>query len=100
MSNKKESVSSGLLVFIVFTTVPCLIFHGFALQQLWLWFMVPLGVVHISIGHSLGISAMIGGFTGFPNSQEKDISVREKVINSWAKPLGVLLFGYLFHYFM
>ncbi len=37
---------------------------GFVAAKLWFWFMVPLGAVHITYWHAVGLSALLSVFLG------------------------------------
>lgn len=47
---------------ILLTSVSA-IFRGFVLTKLWVWFVVPFGVMQISLIHGIGISIIIGFLT-------------------------------------
>ena len=53
------------VVIIVFA-VPFALLTGMVLSDLWLWFMVPLGVPAIGVAHACGITTIPGIFLFLP----------------------------------
>lgn len=82
-----------------------LVLRGYVLPQLWLWFLVPLGLVAISLPHALGISGLLWFFL-LPKSptDDDDASVGAKLGKAFMTMLGVpslsLAFGWLWHSWM
>lgn len=52
----------GLLGFVLTLAVGS-IFQGYVLSKMWLWFVVPLGVVELPVAHAIGISLTAGLLT-------------------------------------
>ncbi|KKM78551.1 hypothetical protein LCGC14_1358940 [marine sediment metagenome] len=44
--------------------------RGYILQQLWLWFVVPLGMVEISLIHAIGFGMTISFLTQYPTDED------------------------------
>lgn len=58
MSEKKNEGCAPIIVGLV--ALPFTIaLRGWAISYLWLWFVVPLGVVPIGIAHACGISVIV-----------------------------------------
>lgn len=82
----------GLLLLIpVFATV-----GGFLLMTLWGWFIVPLGVVALSLPHAIGVGIIFSLFKN--NIREKDLE--KVVLENMLFLAGTFLFGYVVHLFM
>ena len=104
-----KSVAGCLFVILsIFMVIPLItIFRGFVLQKLWLWFMIPFGLSEIGLAHALGLSVLIGLFTG-SGSTKKDKNSDGPDYEGLANSIGtslltstlVLLMGWIFHCFM
>jgi len=63
VDNKEKGLACvGATVAIVVLLVATIIINGFVLQQLWAWFVVPLGAPSITLTHALGLSMLLGAF--------------------------------------
>ena len=83
------------------------ILNGFALSKLWSWFIVEtFGIIPIGIAQAIGISLIIGYITyQFIDTKPDDSkNNNEKLFTqagiTIARPLGVLLFGFIVHLFI
>lgn len=88
-----------LKAFIALTFFPVSVtVSGVTLKYLWGWFVVPLGVKPIGIIWALGLSIIIGRFTGSGKASTDPLG---KMI---AINLGMngfmLLLGYIYHLYM
>jgi len=65
MSEENEKVAENALgcVLILIMIPISILLKGFVLSKLWFWFMVPLGVVPISLAHAYGLAILIALFT-------------------------------------
>jgi len=69
--NTKEDALIMLLVLIL--SVPSFILKAYILSSIWGWFIVPLGVVQISVSHALGISVFWSILTfSYKKSDDKE----------------------------
>jgi len=64
--NNKEEKKDNVVVDLIFgtilglgLTIPLYMLCGFVLADLWLWFVVPLGVVAIGKAHACGLIGLI-----------------------------------------
>ncbi len=76
------------------------LYYSWALQILWTWFLVPIGLPNVTIAHMFGI-AMFKGllFAKYAKSDKGEYG--EKVTNALVAPLVALSVGYVIHtYFM
>jgi len=58
------------------------LFRGFVLAKMWLWFIVPFGVVELSVVHAIGLSLIVSFLTfqqGAEKKQEERASFGEKL---------------------
>lgn len=75
-------------------------FNGWVLSHLWLWFIVPLGVVHLSVTMAMGIIvtvALINWSSVRVSSwfrSADDARVTDLAVLSWAAPAIALAAGY------
>ena len=45
---------------------------AFVLRDLWLWFIVPLGMVSIGMGHAVGLVLTFSAYKGFTTNTTDD----------------------------
>ena len=76
-------------------------FNGWVLSQLWSWFIVPLGVVHLSVTAAMGIIVTVAlinwssvRFSTWLRSSE-DAMINHIAIASWVAPAVALAAGYV-----
>lgn len=92
---------SALVMFLTGLAVWLLsvLFCGYTFVHLWQWFVVPLGVVPVTLPWALGLSLFVSLAKGWPEGGEN-----EKVAVTLLKPFAVyaaaLLLGYVFHLYM
>jgi len=92
------------LAFVGF--LPTMIWAGFVLKTLWLWFMVPLGIPVIGLVHALGLNLMLKAF--LPLNVIKDAMDDDKYripavvrqLCAWVFGAMVLGTGFIFTLFM
>lgn len=99
---------TGCLLMLVLTPIG-IVMRGFVLQQLWSWFVVPLGVVAISLPWALGLACLAYMLTGPAHLAKQDTEVgKHEVYAAMFKyaflvignPLFGLLGGWLWHSWM
>lgn len=98
--NVPTRLALGLL-----TAMIGIFFGGAALEQLWKWFVVPLGVPTISLPHALGLSATLHMFLGtrglyFKRGEDEDDRIIFNLAASAVLPATFLAFGYVYTLFM
>lgn len=75
--------------------------YAVTLTWLWAWFIVPFGVMQLSLAHALGISGIVYYLTYRPVTHEVD---KKQSANAMAQaammPLIALGFGYIYQLFM
>lgn len=74
------------------------VLKGFVLKVLWGWFIVPLGVVAITIPNALGLSVIIAFL--IYTIPSKKINLEELMTYSIGVSLFALLFGFIVQLFM
>ena len=87
-----------MAIFIALVFVALLyLLDGVALYFLWGWYLVPLGIPSITLGHAIGIGVIVGFMTGqhIPRNGEDD--QRDMMIHIIFSPLFALLVGGLVH---
>ena len=71
-SSKPDIETADVVIgclFWIITTPFSMLLRGFVLFKLWGWFIVPLGMVPISISWALGLAALVSVFN--PNFKSK-----------------------------
>lgn len=78
--------------------------NGYAVASLWSWFIVPLGMIPITITHGIGIGMIMSYLTHqLSNDTFDETSDKNKIgaiIFGFVKPLFALFFGFIIHNFM
>ena len=85
-----------MLAFCYLASLPALIvLHGFVVQQLWQWFIVPhFQLEPIPFITALGMGLLISYLTSqFDGWEDKQL---ERLVHAWLKPLLTLLIGYAY----
>lgn len=92
----------GALTVAAIGTPLLLILNGFALKQLWLWFVVStFGLPELSIPVALGLSLTITLLTNTPEGKKDDKAEWwEPLLQIAAKPVIYLTCGFLVHLFV
>jgi hypothetical protein len=71
------------------------------LTWLWLWFVVPLGVMQLSLAHAFGISGIVYYLTYRPITHSIDKEQATKaMIQAAVAPFTTLGLGYIYQLFM
>jgi hypothetical protein len=101
--SKGGDLAAGCVVALVMVPVG-IILRGFVLCQLWLWFLMPLGVKEIGMAHALGLTTLVSMFgmqSGSTVKKDDDTPLAlHVVVMTVAPPLFCLFAGWLFHNFM
>ncbi len=71
--------------------IPAIIFRGFVLASLWLWFIVPLGLSPIGKAHAIGIAILIALLTKNPNAAEKGDNEDGALAKAFGRQIGSVL---------
>ncbi len=82
-----------------FTLLLLGLLSAFTIYTLWGWFVVPLGVMKISLAHAYGLSLFVGAFL-MNRGIDRDRKIDEKIVESVIVNLFLLLFGYVVSIFM
>jgi hypothetical protein len=88
------SVIGGIILFI-----PLAWAQGYVLADMWFLFVVPLGVVAISVWHAAGFSVMVSMLTYSYSEDETDASAVIRLIIGVAVTLMFWGLARLYHYF-
>lgn len=89
---------------LLLLSIPQLLWGAFTLLKMWAWFIVPLGVVQITLAHSIGLLFLLTGIKGI-KEDERDY---DEPLSKLAEPIKValigctliLVFGYVTQLFM
>jgi hypothetical protein len=87
--------SSFLLLFTIASVL-----EGFVLSSLWEWFVVPLGVRHISIVHAIGICVLLDFLTYhyYDYKKSEEIGLIESLKYITVRPVTAYIVGIILHY--
>ncbi len=70
--------------------------NGLCITYLWDWYIVPLGVIEISIAHAIGIALVFCTLIGYRPTDGKKSPTAAVV----AFPILSLIIGWVFHFWM
>ena len=104
-ATKKTDVAEfvSFLPMLPFALIGRFLFAG-VLLLLWSWFIVPLGVRHISYWHSFGLTALISfvRYSGRPSKEEKRDARywKEYVSNEYSAVAYFFVIGWIAHLIM
>lgn len=73
---------------LVFTMIVGGLYSGNIVQDLWLWFVVPLGLKPIGLAHAMGLSStisyfLIGVIVALANKKSGDDDATEALARAW-----------------
>lgn len=95
---KNPAVSCIVAVLVFVNIVPVMIWRGFVLQSLWVWFLVPLGTPMVGIVQAIGVSMTLSYIAGTSSIQEAISKLSKKTdedANSPSDLLGKILMSWL-----
>ncbi len=91
------------ILIVAFVMFALFLYEGWAIWLLWDWFIVPLGVIKIGIGHAIGISLLWSVFTHIDRGTKKGSSdeKKEAFVTNLIRPILCVIFGAIIHnYFL
>ena len=56
---------------LLFTMLISSLFRGFVLAKMWLWFIVPFGVLELGVVHAIGLSLLVSFLTYQHDAKEE-----------------------------
>lgn len=86
-------VSLGLLAYIA----AAVLFRGWVLSILWAWFAVPFGLPPLTIPWAIGISCIMGMFSGGAHSSKSEDDNGTKALLPFILALMALGIGWVAH---
>lgn len=91
-----KEAASWARVALFFLTIPAYFWIGWVTACLWSWFVVPLGLPEISLGHAIGLYSLVSLWTHQLTHSEDtvDHSVR-LALRAYIAPLVALVVGAL-----
>lgn len=95
-------LASAVIVLSVIVGVGAIVWmSAVTLTWLWMWFMVPLGIMQLSLPHAFGISGIVYYLTYRPVTHAVD---KEQAVKAMAQtvlvPFTALGLGYIYQLFM
>jgi len=94
---EKEENNLGESTGIIICLIGAFYFYALTLSLLWKWFIVPFGLIPITIAHSFGLLFFISIFRETKNVGDMTLTLSVEYL---MKLLSILLFGYIVHQFM
>lgn len=94
-----EDKNSCLMVIVLLLlSIPIIILEGFLFSIYWKWFIVPLGVMPISVAHGVGLSVMLASLRVKVDGEKKsDKENIVKVLASLAAAIMIFCFAFVAH---
>ena len=87
----------AMVIFLI--SIPGIIWSGFIIKTLWVWFIVPLGVIEISLPHAIGIDMLITFLTA-SSYNIKDKTITEIITMLIGRSVMFLFMGFIATLFM
>lgn len=86
----------------IFFSITCMLLNGFAIMNLWNWFIMPLGVINIGFAHALGIDVLITliVMVEVPKKIEEFEDIVRNIIYINLLPIWALILGFIIKCFM
>ena len=74
---------------------------GWAVAKLWLWFVVPLGLMPLSWAHAYGLATLIGLVSGhwLPDPKKTKEKIRV-LVHAFGAPPAAVFFGWIVLHWM
>lgn len=92
-----------LVVLLVFVgaMIAASILNGWALVQLWGWFMVPLGLPVLSLPWAIGIAVVVSFLTNHNEPRKSDdVDVGKAIGHAFLRPVISVGVGWIVHQYM
>ncbi|WP_435018404.1 hypothetical protein TA3x_000378 [Tundrisphaera sp. TA3] len=97
MSEKKK-MSWEIALLGLALTVPVIAFQAYVLSVLWVWFVVPLGVVSVSVAHATGLMAIIAYSKSWQRREDfSDEVMFNDICRGIVKSAYLILVGWIAH---
>ena len=78
---------------ITLTLLPfLLVWRGFVLTILWLWFAVPLGMPELTVPYAIGLSLIVSFMVGLKESTKTEA---EQLLTIMVHPVAALAIGWV-----
>lgn len=90
----------GLVIVGVVLSIPLIIYRGFAIATLWVWFVIPLGLPAISLMHAVGIALTVNVIITQPNETPNKAKPFLPLVKSFVTSSLGLLVGWIVVSFM
>lgn len=88
-------------LFLLVLSIASIFLGAAVFDQLWFWYLEPIGVVEIGLVHAMGLRLFFGyateSITVYKNHK---IDHNLGIIVSFIYPILVFIFGYIFQLFM
>ena len=100
MNDSDKAVATFFGVVLgVLIIVPMIIIRALVLATLWEWFIVPLGVMNITIAHAVGLSSIFSLILSKVRSKEEE-SLLKSISHEFMTFIVVLVVGFIARGFM
>ena len=75
-------------------------FNGWVIKLMWGWFIVPLGVMPVTIWHAIGLDALITYLTATIARKKVEGNFWVRMLTAFSVTLYFLLLSFIVHLFM
>lgn len=83
--SEKSAMNLVFVIFGLLLIVPSMLFNGWVLQTLWLWFLVPaFRFPAITIWTAIGIRVIAGLLTSYSWPSDEDKEIGERIVRAIA----------------
>lgn len=90
-----------VILFVLAAMTAAYILNGWALQLLWQWFIVPFGVVPLTLPWAIGISIVVGFLTNhITTKKNEEVDMGKVWLTVFLRPFIAVIIGWLVHQFM
>lgn len=110
MSPENRSKALTLAILSLVLLVPAIIYDGAVLLLLWRWFVVPLGVIPLTLPIACGLMLVAHSLVGkqdmlaeYKLERDEDFvvyNIKTRLSNMFTMPTFLWIFGWIIHLFM
>ena len=75
---------------------PSIFLRALTIMKLWLWFIVPLGVIQLGYIQAMGVSGLVIFLTSEYTKEENE-DYGDKLLYCYMWPILTLVIGYIIH---
>ena len=97
-TKKSDDYEIGLAFIFIILLILGFVYAGYVTMQLRTWFIVPLGVIELSLGWAMGINLFVSRFTMDNDVESQSIEKSLNIVLRMYMTLTIMLgLGYVFY---